>query len=115
MVEIPRDILKLHRFLTLTVDVMFVNGIPFLLTRTHGVQLITVEYLPRHTAKTIGQKLTHVLQFYSRGGFVIQTALMDWEFEAVRATCPKLSINTTAAHEHIPEIEHTVWTVKDRA
>jgi len=114
VVAIPRDFLKLHRFLTLTADVMFVNGLPFLLTRSRGVQLITVEYLPRHTAKTIGHKLTRVLQFYSRGGYIIQTALMDREFEAVRTTCPTLPINTTAANKHVPEIERTVRTVKDR-
>eukprot|EP00804_Cyclotella_cryptica_P029617 CCRYP_019027-RA/>CCRYP_019027-RA protein AED:0.33 eAED:-0.47 QI:0/-1/0/1/-1/1/1/0/210 len=94
---------------------MFVNGIPFLLSSSRGVQLITVEYLPRRTGMIIGNKLTRVLQFYSRGGFVVQTALMDREFESVRATCPQLPINTTAANEHVPEIERTVWTVKDRA
>lgn len=83
--------------------------------RSRGVQLITVEYLPRRTAKTIGHKLTRVMQLYNRGGFTVQTALMDREFEAVRTTCPHLPINTTAANEHVPEIERAVRTVKDRA
>jgi hypothetical protein len=73
-----------------------------------------VEYLPCHAAKIIGHKLTRILQFYSRGGFVVQTALMDQEFKAVRTTWPQLPINTTAANEHIPEIERTVHTIKDR-
>ncbi|KAL7480380.1 hypothetical protein ACHAW6_006074, partial [Cyclotella cf. meneghiniana] len=115
VVAVPRDFLKLHRFITLTADIMFVNGIPFLLTRSRGVQHITVEYLPRRTATIIGNKLTRVLQFYNRGGFVVQTALMDREFESVKTTCPQLPINTTAANEHVPEIERTVRTVKDRA
>ena len=74
-----------------------------------------VEYLPRHTAEIIGHKLTRVLKFYTRGGFTVQTALMDRKYETVRDTCPHLPINTTAANEHVPEIEHTVRTVKDRA
>jgi len=45
----------------------------------------------------------------------VQTALMDREFEAVRSACPTLPINTTAANEHVPEIERAVRTVKDRA
>jgi hypothetical protein len=40
---------------------------------------------------------------------------MDREFESVKATCSQLPINTTAANEHVPEIERTVKTVKDRA
>eukprot|EP00804_Cyclotella_cryptica_P023700 CCRYP_019316-RA/>CCRYP_019316-RA protein AED:0.38 eAED:0.25 QI:0/0/0/1/0/0/2/0/908 len=115
VVEVPRDFVKLHRFITLTADIMFVNGIPFLLTRSRGVQLITVEYLPRRTTRVIGDKLTRILQFYQRGGFTVQTALMDREFEAVRSACPTLPINTTAANEHVPEIEWAVRTVKDRA
>jgi hypothetical protein len=77
VVAIPKDFLRLHKFITLTADIMFVNGLPFLLTRSRGIQLITVEYLPRRTAKTIGSKLTRVLQFYQRGGFIVQTALME--------------------------------------
>eukprot|EP00804_Cyclotella_cryptica_P024426 CCRYP_015860-RA/>CCRYP_015860-RA protein AED:0.35 eAED:0.26 QI:0/0/0/1/0/0/3/0/310 len=90
--------------LNLIADIMFMNDIPFLLTCSRGVQLITVEYLPRRTAK-----------FYSRGGCIVHTALVDREFEAVRNTCPELPINTTATNEHVLEIERTVRTVKVRA
>jgi hypothetical protein len=54
IVAIPREFVQLHKFVVLTVDVMFVSGVPLLLTRSRGVQLITVEYLPRRTAKIIG-------------------------------------------------------------
>eukprot|EP00804_Cyclotella_cryptica_P019618 CCRYP_013971-RA/>CCRYP_013971-RA protein AED:0.48 eAED:0.48 QI:0/-1/0/1/-1/0/1/0/81 len=64
-------------------DIMFVNGIPFLLTRSWGIQLITIEFLPRRTANIIGAKLTRALQLYSKAGFIVQTALMDKEFDAV--------------------------------
>ena len=58
IVVIPRDFVRLHKFVMLTADIMFVNGIPYLLTRSRGIQLITVEFLPRRTAKIIGKKLT---------------------------------------------------------
>ena len=32
VIEIPRDFYKLNCFVTLTYDVLFVNGIPFLMT-----------------------------------------------------------------------------------
>ena len=30
--KIPKDFYQLHKFITLTLDIMFVNGIPFLVT-----------------------------------------------------------------------------------
>ena len=33
-VQIPRDFVQLHKYVTLVADVMFVNGLPFLITST---------------------------------------------------------------------------------
>ena len=44
--EIPDDFRKLHRYLTLTGDVMFVIGYPFLVTLSRNIRLFTVELLP---------------------------------------------------------------------
>ncbi|KAL7474428.1 hypothetical protein ACHAW6_000405 [Cyclotella cf. meneghiniana] len=96
----------------LTADIMFVNNTPFLLTRSRGIQLITIELLPRRTAKIIGEKLTQVLQVCGRVGFVVQIALMDREFNAVVLQCRVLPTNTTATNEDVPDIKRTVWLVK---
>ena len=50
-VEIPRDFYRLHHFVTLTADIMFVNGIPFLVTLSRKIRLVTVEHVPSCTAK----------------------------------------------------------------
>jgi hypothetical protein len=115
VVTIPRDLVLLHKSVVLTADIMFVNGWPFLLTRSRKIQLITVEYLPNRTAKVIGLYLTRVLQLYRRAGFNVQVALMDREFAAVQAECPELPINPSAANEHVPEPERAIRLVKERA
>ena len=46
-VVIHRDFYLFHRFVTLTADVMFVNGMPFLATFSRDIRLTTVEFLPR--------------------------------------------------------------------
>ena len=38
-IEIPRDFMKLHMYVTLGADVMFVNNIPFLTTFSRGIKL----------------------------------------------------------------------------
>ena len=50
--SIPRYFYGLHKFVTLTADVMFVNGIPFLVTLSRKIRLFTVEFLPSRTAAT---------------------------------------------------------------
>ena len=42
------------------------------------------------------------------------TVLMDNEFEKLRNLVPTLAINTTAAKEHVPEIERKIRLIKER-
>lgn len=44
--QIPRDFYRLHKFVTLSADVMFVNGLPFFITRSRDIKLISAEYIP---------------------------------------------------------------------
>ena len=41
-ISVPKDFLKLHEFVNLVKDVMFVNGAPFLITMSRGINLVTV-------------------------------------------------------------------------
>jgi hypothetical protein len=49
-----------------------------------------------------------------RRGFKIETALMDREFERLRDDIPELNLNTTAASEHVPDIERKIRVIKER-
>ena len=82
-IEIPQDIIDMHKYVTLVADVMFVNGLPFLVTSSRGIILVTIEYLPSRTAKRLAITLKRVLKVYTRtrGGFAVQTMMMDMEFE----------------------------------
>ena len=44
-VDIPQDLIELNKLITLIVDIMFVNGILFLITHGRGVGLISVEWI----------------------------------------------------------------------
>ncbi len=58
IVQIPWVFVQLHKCITLVGDVMFANGLPFLVTSSRGLSLVTIEYLPSRTAKC----LVHTLQ-----------------------------------------------------
>ena len=56
-VAIPRDFLKLHKYINLVYDVMFVNKIPFMITMSLGIIFITVEHVTTRTTNQISKSL----------------------------------------------------------
>ena len=62
---------------------MFVSGIPFLVTFSRKIKIITAKYVPSRTAQKLANSLTKIVNTYTREGFVIDLALMDMEFEKV--------------------------------
>eukprot|EP00957_Ditylum_brightwellii_P179193 13652001-Ditylum_brightwellii.AAC.1 len=48
---IPRDFYRLHHFVTLTADVMFVNGLAYFTTLGRGIRFGTAEHIPSRTAR----------------------------------------------------------------
>ena len=112
--DIPRDYYRLHHFVTLTADVMFVNGLPFLTTLSRDIRFGTAEHVPSRTAKQLAKSLMKVVKLYAMGGFVVRNVLMDGEFEKIKPEVTLLEINISAAREHVGEIERYHRTLKER-
>ena len=113
-VQIPRVILERHQLVTLAADVMFVNGVPFLVSVARGLNLVTTEFTPSRTAKQLAAGITRMMDLYARGGFQVGTVLMDNKFEKLWNLVPILVVNTTAAKEHVPEVERKIRLIKER-
>ena len=111
---IPRDFYKLHKFVTLTADVMFVCGIPFLVTHLRGIKCFTGEFLPGRKAGQSANSLRKVIYLYAKGGYVVNACLMDREFETVRKHLPLVEVDVTAAREHVPEIESGIRRMREK-
>jgi hypothetical protein len=45
-VKIPKEIISLNKNVTLAVDIMFVCGVPFMVSILRKIKFTTVEYLP---------------------------------------------------------------------
>jgi len=56
-----------------------------------------------------------VFRIYPTAGFIVQTAMMDMEFEKLKPLMPHVALNTTAAQEHVGEIEQKIRVIKERA
>ena len=98
----------------MTADLMFVNGIPFMITFSQNIRLVTTEHVPTRTARQLAKSLMKVVKLYARGGFVVRLVLMDMEFDKIKDLVGLVEVNTTAAREHVAEIEQEVRLVKER-
>ena len=108
----PGDFYRLHKFVNLESDVMFVNSIHFLVNFSRSIRLITVEHVPTRTRAQLAKSLMKIVKLYARGGFVIHLVLMDMEFETIKDKVGLVEVNTTAAREHVGEIERHIRLIK---
>ena len=108
---VPHAVLKLHRQVTLAIDIMFVNKVPFFVTKSRELQFTTIESLPNRQIKTVKDVLNTVIRLYEARAFVVGSIMADHEFEPLRPWHPSLS--TTASDEHVSEIERHIRTIKD--
>ncbi len=76
-VHIPHAIIDRYWLVVLTADIMFVNGVPFLVSLARGLNLLTAEFLPICTAKLLGSRIDQIKYLYAQGGFTVGTILMD--------------------------------------
>jgi hypothetical protein len=56
-----------------------------------------------------------VIKVYKTGGFVVQTMMMNMEFEKLVDLLSNVTIDTTATQEHVGEIEQKIQVIKERA
>jgi hypothetical protein len=54
------------------------------------------------------------MQLYSHGGMIVQTILMDMEFDkTAEPLMGDVAVNMSTAREHIAEIERSIRTIKE--
>ena len=99
--KISRDFYCLHKFFILAADVIFVNSIPFLVTFSRRIRLITVKHVSTRTAVQLDKYLINIFKVYARGGFVMRLFLMDMEFEKLRTRWAKWN--------SIPQLPESTW------
>ncbi|KAL7465887.1 hypothetical protein ACHAXS_006188, partial [Conticribra weissflogii] len=114
IVQIPRRVVERNRQVWLAADVMFVDGLAFIVTVSKDIKFITAQFLPMRTNTDLAISLRDTMRLYQRGGFRVQTLLMDGEFDKVTRLLPEVVVNTTSAGEHVGDIERHIQTIKER-
>jgi hypothetical protein len=108
-VKIPKEVLDLHRDVSLTADIFFVNKIPSFLTLSRNMCFTAINHLPNRTVPEIFKAFKEIYQSYLRRGFRITIVLADEEFVPVKSLVDSIPggpiINLASTNEHVPEIK----------
>jgi hypothetical protein len=97
---------------TLCIDIMFVNKIPFLVTISRNIKFGTVEAMKSRQHKALLTALKSVKRLYALRGFRIKQGHRDNEVEPMRGDLLDIGIqlNVVSNDEHLPEAR----TIKER-
>ena len=93
---------------------MSVNKIPFLITVGRNIGLLMMEPTKNRMANQLGENLMNVVKPYTRAGYEVETLFMDMEFDKLKAILTNWNINTSAAREHVAELERWIRVIEER-
>ena len=117
ILPLPPEILQRNLEITIAVDIMFVNNLPFLVSLSNNIMFTTVEYLHDRKKQSISKALSTINNVYKRRGFKVVQCNMDNEFIPLTGDLMEMGIiiNPTSANEHVPSIERRIRVIKERS
>ena len=75
---------------------------------------MTAKNMKSRTTEQLAKRIIRVMQLYSCRSMIVQTVLMDMEFDKTGDDISDRTLeNTSAAREHVDKIEHQI-TTKER-
>ena len=95
-------------------DIFFVNGNPFFHTISRKIQFRTVVPITTRTKASLATEAKAILNLYTTRGFTIPDIHADSEFACIRKKILPSHLNVTNPDDHVPEVERSICTVKER-
>ena len=116
LIPVPPHIRDHYQTITLAIDIMFVNRIPFLMTTSRHIHYHTASALPTMQITNIVDTIRALHKFYLKRDFRIIQILADGQFHPCKHEFAemKIDLNCVAHDEHVPEAERLNRTVKER-
>ena len=82
-VEIPQKILKLIKELEFSVEIMFVNKLPLLLSITKGLEFTRIEYILNMSKSSLVNSVNKTVRHYKSHGLLVRTMFEDPGFQFI--------------------------------
>ncbi len=117
-VHILKEICKLHKEVTLTIDIFLVNFIPFFVTLSRVLYFMKVTHLPDRSLGQIFKALKGIFYYYLQQGFRVTFITGDGEVASLKQFTNLLMgvpcLNLMSPNKHEPFIKHCIRVVKER-
>ena len=119
---VPDEVLERYPSLSLGVDILYVNSVPFLVGFGRELKGGHAIPLPSRHVNVVGHALKRILNGYTRRGFRIAMIYADEEFTALEGEVKvdgsddrsvAVPFDFAARDDHIPEVERFNRTIKD--
>ena len=115
--NIPEELIYKNKYLELSIDAMYVNGLLFLTSISHKLYYRTVQYVPSKNKKNYIKRMEKIITIYKFGEFNIKSIHCDQEFRYIlQDFANKNQIKSICApsQAHVPYAERNICTIKER-
>ena len=113
--DILPEIMERHKKVIWAIDIMFINRIPFVMTKSCNIHLGTAELVKHMKNKTIMTSIEQVIRAYPGRGFKITTRIVNRHFKHIQKPIKDkgVNMNICAADAHSPKIVRYLRSVKE--
>jgi len=114
IIPVPQFVREYHNDVTLCADIFFVNGMAFFHTIARNIQFRTVHDIANRKYKTLLGCYQDVANLYESREFNLIKLHADMEFECLKTSILPTQLHVVSQGEHVPEVERSVCTIKER-
>ena len=115
--SVPDELKNTHKNVQLFTDFFFVNGLCFLVVISDIITYLSITHMENKKSPTIIKHLNDIITKYRSRNFIITDVFADGEFDVddIATSILPSSLHICSADEHVPKIERTIRTIKERA
>ena len=118
LTPLPHFIMENYKSVTLCVDILYVNGIPFVTSLSRHIYFTTVEAIHNAKAHTLARCISSIISQYKKRGLSVLNVIADNQFDCVAEHLanlnPPVEYMQLAKDEHEKFIERNNRFVKER-
>lgn len=113
-IPIPSDIANDHGDVTLCADIFYVNKEKYFHTISRNIKFRTIAPIKTRKKDVLLRETKAIKKLYEARGFKICDLHVDNELACIREDIRPTNLNVANADDHVPEVERSIQTVKDR-
>mmetsp|Transcript_461 Transcript_461/g.751 ORF Transcript_461/g.751 Transcript_461/m.751 type:complete len:174 (-) Transcript_461:165-686(-) len=115
LARIPASLFKNIRHATLSIDFMFVNSVPFHVSKMRRIEFGTIKAVDNLSTSTMLRCTKSIIQKYQSRGITIDEVMSNNQFTPIADEIGPPLLNICAPNEHVGDIEVFVRTLKERS